>query len=751
MTTMTLSPNGGWYALAMRDANTCHRRVPDGRARRAFPMLEADIGENRLGSIGTRKRICIATADVPGPVARGEVGAACLHLARSLSDWGHEVVIAFASGGARRGREMARTRDFCAGFGVSFVPIVPRPATLTPLGQASTPSWTLLEWLRACEEPFDIVHFPDRHGLGYGPLLGKSQGLAFAATHFVVLACAPTLLSAEARSKLLSSEHELGLVFMERRSVELADTVVSPSEHILGWMREAGYSLPARTFISSNMFPPPGLAREVDDLPGSDRAALEEVVFFGPLESGGGLALFIDAIERLVRQGRAPKSVAFLGEAPRSSDSVRTIRQSARGWPVGVRILADLHPEKAIEYLAHPGRLAVVPSLHGAGVLAANACLHARVPFVAVRTAGTLESIAPEDRPRVLVSPDHVALGDRIHDLASAPLSVVRPCPEFERSRAVWSRWHAQTGPFETGARQFEERARFADAETPLVTVCIVHYERPHLLRMAVGSVLAQDYPSIEVVLVDDGSEGAEALAVLDAIESEFDPRGWPVIRQENRYLGAARNTGAAAARGDWLLFLDDDNVLFPEAISRLVRAARFSGADCVPAASIRFSGNGDPRTDRATHGSPIRFLGSALAWGRFVNVVGDACALVRRDAFEAVGGFTEEYRVGFDDLSFFNRLLRAGHRIEPFPDPVYYYRVGKTSMKGRNRSAEAARLRVIAPYLSDLPAEERAFLSYATACIASPEARATRLLATMLARAWGWTRRLRARLTSWA
>ena len=55
---------------------------------------------------------------------------------------------------------------------------------------------------------------------------------------------------------------------------------------------------------------------------------------------------------------------------------------------------------------------------------------------------------------------------------------------------------------------------------------------------------LAQDYPAIEVVLVDDGSEGAAALSALDALEVEFGERGWRVIRQENRYQGRSPQHG---------------------------------------------------------------------------------------------------------------------------------------------------------------------------------------------------------------
>ena len=226
--------------------------------------------------------------------------------------------------------------------------------------------------------------------------------------------------------------------------------------------------------------------------------------------------------------------------------------------------------------------------------------------------------------------------------------------------------------------------------------------------------------------------------------------RGWRVIRRENRFKGAARNTAAAAARGEWLLFLDDDNVLFPDAVSRLVRAARFSGADCVPAASIRFFGDGDPRADPGSHGPPIRFLGAARAWSHFHNVVGDSCALVRREVFEAVGGFSEEYRVGLEDLSFFNRLIRSGRRIEPMPDPAYYYRFATTSTNTLNRSAETAQFAVLAPHLEGLSADERAFAAFAVASIHNPGGRVTRTMTWLLTRVWHRTRRLRALWLPW-
>ena len=713
---------------------------PSDRAGSDFPTLDADLAGDPEERDGTSKRVCIATQDLLGPVNNGGIDTGYHHLARQLSKWGHEVVIAYVARNAGNVRVMEATRVLYAGYGVSFQPIVPRPAAKGVLAPIAAPTWTLYEWLRARERPFEIVHVPVWRGLGYGALLAKSLGITFGSTHFVVRGSSPTLRVAEGNRQLLFTEQELGWVFMERRSIELADTVICGNVHLLRWMHAVGYTLPARSFVWPNVFP------TSDHSPAAtagrkarDNAVLQELVFYGRLEPRKGLVLFVDAIDRLVRNGQAPVRVTFLGNRSSRINGPGFVRNSTRGWPIEVRVLTDVGTKEAIAYLSQPGRLAVIPSLLQNSSTAIMECLHAGIPFVAAATGGIEELVAPDDRARALVAPDHIALGDRIVELAGTPLHAVRPHWDFEHSLNVWSRWHAQSGAFETTKSRFTNRTKKAGAASPLVTVCIVHYERPVLVRMAIESVFAQDYPAFEAVLVDDGSKSAAALEAIDQIEVEFSQRGWRVVRQENRYLGAARNTAAAVARGDWLLFVDDDNVLFPDAISRLVHAARFSGADCVPAASIRFTGDGDPRTGTKSHGPSIRFLGAARAWSRFRNVVGDSCALVRREAFEAVGGFTEEYRVGLDDLSFFNRLIHAGHRIEPMPDPVYFYRLGATSMKRRNRFAETAQVRALAPYLQDLPDEERAFAAYAVARLRAPTGPLRRVATWAVIEAWRW------------
>ena len=97
----------------------------------------------------------------------------------------------------------------------------------------------------------------------------------------------------------------------------------------------------------------------------------------------------------------------------------------------------------------------------------------------------------------------------------------------------------------------------------PLVSVIIPTYNRAALVREAVASVTAQTFQDFEIVLVDDGStdETLEALAHWEDIT---------VLRQTRRRgVAAARNLGAAAARGEWLAFLDSDDLWLPEKLAR--------------------------------------------------------------------------------------------------------------------------------------------------------------------------------------
>jgi GT2 family glycosyltransferase len=181
-----------------------------------------------------------------------------------------------------------------------------------------------------------------------------------------------------------------------------------------------------------------------------------------------------------------------------------------------------------------------------------------------------------------------------------------------------------------------------------------------------VAAILAQDAKVAEVVVVDDGSR--------DSTAAEAGRAGARVVAAPAPGTGrtgkaTACAVGAREARaGGWLAFVDADVVLAPEAISRLLAACRDQGAVA-----------GSPLARQATRTLweelLLPDLGLAVAERLDLDAVGDParpeaflsgqCLLVRRDAYEAVGGFEAVAGSLVEDVALARRLKAAGNRLE--------------------------------------------------------------------------------------
>jgi glycosyltransferase involved in cell wall biosynthesis len=101
-------------------------------------------------------------------------------------------------------------------------------------------------------------------------------------------------------------------------------------------------------------------------------------------------------------------------------------------------------------------------------------------------------------------------------------------------------------------------------AEAGLVSVVIPCYNQARFLGEAIESVLSQSYRAFEVVVVDDGSTDNTSEVVARYAGADAGVR---LIRQENRGLAGARNRGLAEAEGEYVVFLDSDDRLLPDAL----------------------------------------------------------------------------------------------------------------------------------------------------------------------------------------
>lgn len=233
------------------------------------------------------------------------------------------------------------------------------------------------------------------------------------------------------------------------------------------------------------------------------------------------------------------------------------------------------------------------------------------------------------------------------------------------------------------------------------ITVVIPTYNRAGWLPATVASVLQQTRPPDEVLIVDDGSRD-DTEAVCRAL-----PAPVRYVRQENAGVSAARNRGVREANGEWIAFLDSDDLWEPAKLEvqlAAMRAAPESGwgiTECVlvdgddrPVPGARglesavpvfrdvghASGEWFSRSLRevrveaggAPHGA---FTGDAFGMLFHGNVVLPSAALVRRDLFLRTGGFDEALRVA-EDTEFFHRLAAASP-MTVVTSPLLRWRVG--------------------------------------------------------------------------
>lgn len=630
---------------------------------------------------------------------RGVVGKTLARLVGSLDADGHVVTIldTLPSPGAANGG---------GGPDPGRAPrVVPLPDCGFDL-HGETPhmaiSHRVATWLREHDD-FDVVHFIEAQGHGYYTALAKRQGTMLRDATVVVGLQGATAWAHSADGQFPQTERDLEEMYLERRSAELADAVWSPSGSMLDWARQAGWDLPSRSLVL-----PPMARRPVRTLEGASQSPrpVRELVFFGRQAARPGLFLFLDAIDRLAREGGTARldgmAVTILGEPStvRGKGSEAVVLERAQRWPFETRILSDLDRDGAVDYLRGAGRLAVLSSIAENDPDALLDCLGAGLPFLASRVGCVPELVHGGDVGRVCVDPNPRAFADRLMRALDEGLAPARPAVDLERGAEAWARWHEGLAAERPA---IPEAPAPGDAD-PTVSVCFTHYNRPQYLRQALDAILAQDRPPLEVIVVDDGSPSEDVQRGLDAIAADYDfeGRGWRLIRQENRFLGAARNRGAFEARGDYLLFNDDDNVAKPHEISTFLAVARRTGADLLTCFHDAFEG-ADAPDDRTTPRHRSLFTGPNLPVSPLLNTFGDANALVRRSAFLELGGFTEDFGVGQEDWEFFARMALGGYKVDVVPDSLFWYRISPDGLT-RWVSVRGKFLRSSRPYLDQIP-----------------------------------------------
>lgn len=203
----------------------------------------------------------------------------------------------------------------------------------------------------------------------------------------------------------------------------------------------------------------------------------------------------------------------------------------------------------------------------------------------------------------------------------------------------------------------------------PLVSVIVPARNEERNIRRCVESILAQDYPNLQIVVLDDRS--TDSTPAILAELSQRDAR-LTVLRGGDLPAGWAGKPyalyqAAALAHGEWLLFLDADTFLHPNAVSAALAAAQQSGADLYTVMTAQILGSFWERTvmplifTALSVGFPPRRVNAperrdAIANGQFI--------LIRRAVYEAIGGHEAVQGEIVEDKAISEKVKWGGYRL---------------------------------------------------------------------------------------
>lgn len=210
----------------------------------------------------------------------------------------------------------------------------------------------------------------------------------------------------------------------------------------------------------------------------------------------------------------------------------------------------------------------------------------------------------------------------------------------------------------------------------PLISIVIPHFNRADLLSETISSIKVLDYGNWEAIIVDDGSDDSEWQAIQEFAEDRI-----RIIQRKDGIKGPSRcrNLGVTESSGDYIVFVDADDLLAPWCLSqRMEKVAEVPMADLWVFKVMLFkerSGDLAVCWNRLEGDDDLqRFLRSDPPWHT-------SSPLWSKDAFLAVGGFNEGVFYG-DDSDLHTRTLLLDKRIEKFPDllPDAFVRRGEVS-----------------------------------------------------------------------
>ncbi|BDD89130.1 hypothetical protein DPPLL_34950 [Desulfofustis limnaeus] len=504
----------------------------------------------------------------------------------------------------------------------------------------------------------DIIEFAEFGGEGFATIRAKRLFNDFADSKLVVKLHTPASLLFrinEDRRLHLDSFYDY---YMEDYCVKHADMVTSPSRSLGSYYADRV----GRNDIRQCPYPM--------DLPhkGFDRVFTEKQIFtvrlIGSVQVRKGIDTFIRAAVEVIRQ--EPRFTfeiwgADRGAALFGSSYTETCRRLIPEEFRDQIVFAGPVPYSEIPGLFLDSCFCVYPSRWENW---ANVCLEAMSYgcIVLASKEGGMSEMVEHGRSGFVIDPLDP------HDIASKILATYQDAAALAELSRQASRRSREICDPERTAHKIESNYRAPsirrewqgiEGRAPLVSVIIPYFNQPQYVQEAISSVRKSNYPNLEIVVVNDGSTGEDARNVFQQLAEVVK------IEKKNGGLSSARNSGIRAAKGDFILPLDADDLLEPTYLEKGV-AALVNNPD-LGYVSCHTQNFGEFNNAYI----PIGYVPELMP---YINTHGKCCNMYRRELF-ADETWYDEVMTSYEDWDLLLTLHDKGVEGDVLPDELFNYR----------------------------------------------------------------------------
>ena len=631
------------------------------------------------------KKICIVSPDIIGPVKNGGIGTHCYYLAETLVDSGFDVSILFT--GPLQNKTHLYWQDYYENLNIQYFHLEDFKKVDFELHSNNSPfletSYFVCEFLK--DKDFDFIHFQEWLANALVTIQAKETTEYFDKTTLTVTMHSSTQWQQEGMMLYSTNPlYDMKLKWAEEYCVANCDVVISPSNYMLEWAKNSNWDLAKTQKVLPNCFK----SKINQDV--INKVDISHLIFFGRLETRKGLEYFVNSLIQI----KSVEKVSFLGKISITSEGSANKYLANKLKNLEFKIYDKFDTFEAVQFIKKEQGLVIIPSLQDNFPYTVIEMIENKVAFVCSNVGGIPEMV---DNRVTFDIRNKNGLVDLLSNLRSDLFLDLQHKYDSKSALKKWIDFHS----LEFVAKNFLESC-------PLVSICVPYYNYPKYLPMLLESLEELDYDNFEVIIVNDGSSQKEANSVFEQMKELYPD--YSFFTKQNSGVGDTRNYAASKANGKYLIFMDSDNLSYPNMINDFVKAIQKSDVDLVTCYFDAFGEN-------YSGSKPEKFLykylplGACKEAGILENIYGDANFIVKRDIFEKIGGFGVEKDTSWEDWEFLAKLSLEEYTQKIIPKSLFCYRHTEAGFS-RNTSIYKNHQRVLRCYSHYYPKEIQNLLS---------------------------------------